>query len=385
MAEPTIDEVPLGERPRERPRWRHSAIVTMSIAALAVVFAITIPDARAAVIEVSVAVDLAADGTAAVPPKAVEVRLVPGRPTTVLPGGTGNWHFDVESGAAVPGAAGAGDSSRRPGSSRPNLTFNIDPRDPRVLQWVERITEIAPDGITPRETVREVARVVLTDDGLSLYADLSVVPNAVRLEDLGQVSLRDRDSSRRVTLLITPLPTTPLSAVFILDASGSMAGRRIETARLALLDLLAELPPRSEASLFVFYDCTEITHVVPFTTDRDIVRRAVAQVQARGGTPLGDAIAQARAYLERHARFPMGDRHLYVLTDGLHNCGIDPKDALKDFNADDKGPRLRIVAFDMPAREVRVLEELAESVGGTVESSNETQERREQPPPMRRK
>src|SRR5690606_18060119 len=84
----------------------------------------------------------------------------------------------------------------------------------------------------------------------------------------------------------------PVSLGLVLDTSGSMAGEKMETARSAVERFLHRLLDESD-EVFFYQFASNATLVQDWTTDRDTVSRAVSRVQARGGTALYDAAAEA--------------------------------------------------------------------------------------------
>lgn len=84
----------------------------------------------------------------------------------------------------------------------------------------------------------------------------------------------------------------PVSLGLVVDTSGSMAGERIEAARAALGRFVFELlGPDDEIFLARFSEYPELLE--PWTTDRRRLGRAIERLNARGGTALFDAVAEA--------------------------------------------------------------------------------------------
>ena len=103
-------------------------------------------------------------------------------------------------------------------------------------------------------------------------------------------------SQRFVLAEVTAPPATrqrrraPVNLAFVLDRSGSMAGHKLEFAKLAIHDALARLDDRDRFSV-VFYD-DQIDVIVETTHATDEARRNairhLAGVDARGSTNLGE-------------------------------------------------------------------------------------------------
>jgi VWFA-related protein len=104
----------------------------------------------------------------------------------------------------------------------------------------------------------------------------------------------------------------PVSLGVVLDASGSMDGEKIRSARSALEQFLLELDdPQDE---FFLYQFNEIPILLEgWTSDRRAISRALARVSPDGGTALYDAVARAvpLAASGRNAK-----KALLVISDG---------------------------------------------------------------------
>ena len=123
----------------------------------------------------------------------------------------------------------------------------------------------------------------------------------------------------------------------VLDGSGSMqeracqgSGRKIEQAKSALQTFVRAVPKNANLGLLVF-DHTGISERVALGSDnREQFLRSVTAVRPSGGTPLRQAIAQARARLEAQAQHQLGygEYNLVVVTDGEASGGQDPRQAV---------------------------------------------------------
>lgn len=93
------------------------------------------------------------------------------------------------------------------------------------------------------------------------------------------------------------------SVLFVVDGSGSMAGRvkgqpKIGVAQAVMSDLLLKLDPAVRAGLMVYGhnrkdDCTDIAVVAPLGTERGAMVQALKGIQPKGKTPLTEAIRLA--------------------------------------------------------------------------------------------
>lgn len=127
------------------------------------------------------------------------------------------------------------------------------------------------------------------------------------------------------------VPVERASIMLTTDLSGSMqatdvAPNRLEAARAAASEFLANVPPRIRVGLVAFNQNAN-TLQTP-TTDRQAVRDALDAIEPAGGTATGEALAAALANLERQ-RGDDGKRApgaIVLLTDGKSTRGRDPED-----------------------------------------------------------
>lgn len=133
---------------------------------------------------------------------------------------------------------------------------------------------------------------------------------------------------------LDPMPTRT-NYLAVLDMSGSMrdadcAGQypsKAEAARAALAAWLRSIPEEANIGLVIFAS-SEVKLAVPLGVDnRRAFMAAAKAAQPSGKTPLKDALALARAEIERRARYQQGygDYRIVVITDGMHSDGQDPR------------------------------------------------------------
>src|SRR6516225_7504574 len=115
----------------------------------------------------------------------------------------------------------------------------------------------------------------------------------------------------------------PVSVGLLIDNSGSMRSIR-GTVEAAALAFAKASNPDDELFVMNFADKPELD--VPFTSDRDVLARGIARVDAVGGTAMRDAIQEAERYVREHAR--RDRRALVVVTDGNDNESTATLDAI---------------------------------------------------------
>jgi VWFA-related protein len=104
----------------------------------------------------------------------------------------------------------------------------------------------------------------------------------------------------------------PVSLGIALDTSGSMAGEKIREARLAL-DRFAYDLLNAQDELFVYRFSNFPVLLQGWTTDRQLISRALARTTANGGTAMYDAIVQALPLVAQGRNLK---KALVVISDG---------------------------------------------------------------------
>jgi Ca-activated chloride channel family protein len=119
--------------------------------------------------------------------------------------------------------------------------------------------------------------------------------------------------------------TLPARLLVLVDASGSMTGGvKTTSVKMAITQLLAGMQPDDEVALAGFDH--QYWGLVPFTTDRDRILRAMGDIQPFGSTALHDALDHAARDL---ATWGEGRRAVVVVTDGVDTSSqLRPDDAL---------------------------------------------------------
>jgi hypothetical protein len=117
------------------------------------------------------------------------------------------------------------------------------------------------------------------------------------------------------------------STVFVVDATGSMRGAKLASAKEAVRNALAPYAGKvntEEWALYAFFDCGICSLLRGFTTDpADITSRL--GFDAAGSTPIAFSLQVASNYLRKSARGKTG--RIILLSDGGENCSGKPVDA----------------------------------------------------------
>ena len=145
--------------------------------------------------------------------------------------------------------------------------------------------------------------------------------------------LRGHDGRVRIELVMAAAPDErapsvrrPTDVVIILDRSGSMDGAKIEHARAAVRELLAQLGPQDRFALVTYSDSATLT--VPLSRVDDRARSAwndvIAGIQANGSTNMSSGLDLGIDVIERgRGRDTERVPHVVLISDGLANQG-DP-------------------------------------------------------------
>lgn len=162
----------------------------------------------------------------------------------------------------------------------------------------------------------------------------------------------------------------PLHICLLIDASASMAGRRILAAKHLARHLLAST--RDRVAVIAFQERDVRVHV-PFTRDYSQVEDGLSRIQPMGLTPLAHGLTQSLDLIrESRVRRPL----LLLITDGIPTVpkwSIDPlADALEAARQVGRGKIPFGCIGLQPSR--RYLEELARQAGGTLHVVEELDE-----------
>ncbi|NXY21460.1 ITIH4 inhibitor, partial [Atrichornis clamosus] len=121
------------------------------------------------------------------------------------------------------------------------------------------------------------------------------------------------------------MPVFPKNVVFVIDRSGSMAGRKIEQTRTALLKILQDLRPEDHFSFMTFNSKVVEWKSSLLPATKENVASAAAFVQtlsARGGTDINSALLTAVSVLDKSKSLPERSVSMIILlTDGQSTTG----------------------------------------------------------------
>jgi len=146
------------------------------------------------------------------------------------------------------------------------------------------------------------------------------------------------------------------NVVILLDASGSMNNsmkstgeRRIDSARLALKEVIRSLPPTTQVGLLVFSKKLNGWAFKPGPRDDQQLFKVLDGIEADGGTPLGQFLKTGADQLlqERKRQFGYGSYRLLVLTDGEAGDAQKVEEYTPDIMS--RGIVIDVIGVDMAA------------------------------------
>jgi Mg-chelatase subunit ChlD len=162
------------------------------------------------------------------------------------------------------------------------------------------------------------------------------------------------------------------NVLFIFDASGSMkkeidGKRRIDVAKEAFRNTVLKMPQTARTGLMVYgaqraKDCSDIALVSPIGSQKPAeLMVPIAQVEAKGETPIAEAIRQGAQVLDQ---FPGAKNSIVLLTDGIEECKGDPCAAAAAIHAKGTDLKVNIVGFTLDKQQRAAIECMASVTGG---------------------
>jgi VWFA-related protein len=146
----------------------------------------------------------------------------------------------------------------------------------------------------------------------SVYVDVFVTESGRPVVGLTASDFELKDNGVRQPVELVGVESFPLTTFLVLDTSGSVNGDKLEKLRGAGRALLAGLRTGDEASLLTFDE--EVRVLVPPTSDRERLERALLGIRPGGATALFDAL-----YAGTMLASGRGRALLVVFTDGEDN------------------------------------------------------------------
>ncbi|MGH9362257.1 MAG: VWA domain-containing protein [Thermoanaerobaculia bacterium] len=174
-----------------------------------------------------------------------------------------------------------------------------------------RVVATGASGATGVDVVRTLA--VHIDEQMTLELQqlfVTVQRGGERALDLEGHDFVIHDNGKAQQLITFGRGELPFTAVLLVDSSESMQGERLRAAVDGAAAFVAGMKPLDEAMLALFSD--RLLATTPFTDDPQVLRRALAEVAAGGGSAVADHLYMALKLLEAQ----QGRRVVVLLSDG---------------------------------------------------------------------
>lgn len=244
---------------------------------------------------------------------------------------------------------------------------------------VDALVEAVEDGVEGEELFH-----TLLDLGAADFRNYQAYVDTFET-DFSQPGERPEGSEVEVT---TGEPLLNVQVLF--DSSGSMRGEvdggaKIDLAKTAVEEFVAELPDEANVSLRVYghagsnqsedkaESCSTTEDVYPLgPLDEEAFGEALDAFEPTGFTPIALAIEEAMEDLNRQA---LGAASVvYVVSDGEETCDGDPVAAAQKLAESDAEAVVNIIGFDVSDDEQQQLKDIAEAGNGQyfgADSGNE--------------
>ncbi len=180
----------------------------------------------------------------------------------------------------------------------------------------------------------------------------------------------------------------PGKAVILLDASSSMllnveGQQKMGIAKTAAIRFANTIGNTNDVSLMVYghagsqnsedkeLSCTTIEEVYPSQPfEAEKFTQAVANVEAKGWTPIGNAIKAAKEKMAGSSE----NVTLYIISDGAETCDGDSVAEAKAFAAENANRTVNIIGFDVDQAGENALKEVAAAGNGEYISAKTVEE-----------
>jgi Ca-activated chloride channel family protein len=175
-------------------------------------------------------------------------------------------------------------------------------------------------------------------------------------------------SQRQLAVAIAAIPTemtraVPLNLCLILDHSGSMGGRPIETVKQAAQRLLDRLSPGDRISIVAFDHKAKVLVANQVLDNRASIKLQINQLKAGGGTAIDEGLRLGIEELAKSKKDTVSQA--FLLTDGENEHGDNDRCLKLAKLAADYNLTLNTLGFG-DAWNQDVLEKIADAGGGTM-------------------
>jgi Ca-activated chloride channel family protein len=182
-----------------------------------------------------------------------------------------------------------------------------------------RVVARTPSGQTVEAIV--VTPSLRVDDTLEVELQQLYVTasrNGTRVLDLERSDFRILDDGDKQEIVTFERGDIPLTAILLLDCSGSMEGERLEAALEGAGLFLEGMQGLDEAMVMLFSD--RLLRSTAFTSDKEVLTSALEDVNAVGGTAINDHLFMALKRLDAR----QGRRVVVLFSDGADVHSVLP-------------------------------------------------------------
>lgn len=187
--------------------------------------------------------------------------------------------------------------------------------------------------------------------------DALVTENGRPIAGLGAGDFDVRDNGVLQTIDLVRLSDVPISVVLACDVSGSVSGPRLAELQRAGQSLVGALQPADQVALITF--STAVIQRAGLTSDRETVRRGLAEAKAGGDTALVDAALGAMLLGDSDASRTL----VVIFSDGVDTASFSSAERVLSTARTVNGTVYAVsTSRDTPP----FLRELTEATGGRV-------------------
>ncbi|OWZ83802.1 vWA domain-containing protein [Natranaerobius trueperi] len=213
-------------------------------------------------------------------------------------------------------------------------------------------------------TIGKLAQKPKVDDHLEhLALPETIVASAIRsIKDNNNIKIDSEDIR-----VMSKQKHATLNLCFLVDASGSMAGRRMQEVKFLAEHAL--LSGRDRISVITFRE-DKATVEIPFTKNWNQLRKGLSSVKAFGLTPMAKGIEEGRKFLLEKIKENTNKRNtfLVLITDGLPTISANGEDPFRETlkSAEKiKEAGIKFICIGLKPN-VEFLEKLAERSGSSL-------------------
>ncbi len=188
-----------------------------------------------------------------------------------------------------------------------------------------------------------------------------------RLSDPG-LDTAQPSSQRQLAIALSALPdgggSASVNLCLVLDRSGSMGGRALETVKAAVGEIVGRLSPSDRISVVTFDHRAEVFIDNQLASDPEAVKNKVATLRAGGGTAIDEGLKYG---IEAVAKGKTDDTvsQIFLLTDGENEHGDNDRCLKIAKLAADYGITVSSLGFGDHWNQ-DVLEQIADAGGGSL-------------------